>query len=260
MFKRFKNDLIKYFRFSTISAAYQLKSEVANSYLNWVWWILDPLCFMLIYAFIFGFVFQASEPYFPVFIFVGLSMWDFFNRNVTNSIKIVKNNKAIVSKVYFPKYVLILTKIWVNGFKMMISFGIVVLMMCVFRIPSSLNIFFFFPILMVLALFSFGLACFLLHYGVYVEDLSNVMAIVMRFLFYGTGVFYNIEKRVPGFGDLLNKFNPIAFLITSMRKSLIYMETPDLEMLLFWFIVSLLLAIAGIRKIYKEENSYVKAI
>ena len=107
------------------SARSALKSEVANSYLNWLWWVLDPLCFMLIYTFIFGVVFDGSEPYFPIFIFIGLTMWDFFNRTMTTSIKIVKNNKAIVSKVYLPKFVLIYVKMMVNAFKMLISFAIV---------------------------------------------------------------------------------------------------------------------------------------
>ena len=94
--KRFFNDLKKYGKYAWFSAKSELKSEVANSYLNWLWWVLDPFCFMLIYTFIFGYVFKASEQYFPIFIFIGLSMWDFFNRCVTNSINIVKNNKAIV--------------------------------------------------------------------------------------------------------------------------------------------------------------------
>lgn len=260
MLGHFFRDLRKYFRYSVISAKAQLKSEVANSYLNWIWWVLDPLCFMLIYSFIFGYVFDAKEQYFSCFIFIGLSMWDFFNRNLTNSVKIVKNNKAIVSKVYFPKFILILTKIWVNGFKMLISFGIVLLMMVFFQVPLSWNIIWFIPILATLTVFSFGLACFLLHFGVYVEDLSNVVTIVLRFVFYLTGIFYNIETRLPGFGEALNRYNPVAFLITSMRQSLIYGQTPDLWMLLAWLAVSVLIATAGVRKIYKEENSYVKAI
>ena len=260
MFGHFIKDIRHYFRYSIVSAKAQLKSEVANSYLNWIWWILDPLCFMLIYSFIFGYVFDASEQYFPVFIFIGLSMWDFFNRNLTNSVKIVKNNKSIVSKVYFPKFILILTKIWVNGFKMMISFGIVALMMIIYQVPLSWNILWFIPILVVLTLLSFGCACFLLHYGVYVEDLSNVVSIVLRFVFYLTGIFYNIETRLPGFGEALNRYNPLAFLLTSMRQSLIYSQTPDLVMMFVWLAVGVLLSIAGIRKIYKEENSYVKAI
>ena len=260
MFNRFISDMKKYFRFSLFSARAQLKTEVANSYLNWVWWVLDPLCFMLIYTFIFGYVFNSKEQYFPVFIFIGLSMWDFFNKTLTNSVKIVKNNQSIVSKVYLPKYVLILIKIWVNGFKMMVSFGIVILMMVLFRIPISWNVLYFFPIVVTLGIFTFGCGCFLLHYGVYVEDLSNVVAIVLRFAFYLTGIFYNIEKKIPEYGAVLNRHNPVAFLITSARQCLIYEMTPGRKLLLLWLAVSLIIAAAGIRKIYKEENSYVKSI
>ncbi len=260
MLRHFIADLRKYYRYSVLSATAQLKSEVANSYLNWIWWVLDPLCFMLIYSFIFGYVFDAREEYFSCFIFIGLAMWDFFSRNLTNSVKIVKNNKAIVSKVYFPKFILILTKIWVNGFKMIVSFGIVVLMMLFLQVPLSWNILWFLPILAILTIFSFGCSCFLLHFGVYVEDLSNVVTIVLRFLFYLTGIFYNIDTRLPGFGEALNRYNPVAFLISAMRQSLLYRQAPDLLMMLVWLVISLLLALAGIRKIYKEENSYVKAI
>ncbi len=260
MLKKAFHDLKKYFRYSVVSAKSKLKAEVANSYLNWLWWILDPLCFMLIYTFIFGVVFNAKEQYFPVFIFIGLSMWDFVNKTLLGSVKTIKLNKAIVSRVYFPKFILILSKIWINGFKMMISFCIVILMMAIFRVQLSWNVLFFIPILLVLVLFTFGCACFLMHYGVYVEDLSNVLNVVMRFVFYATGIFYNIETRIPQFGGLLNKINPVAFLITSMRQSLIYGTSPDWKLLLIWFFISVMLVCLGIRKIYKEENSYVKAI
>lgn len=260
MFRRFINDMRKYFRFSVVSAQSQLKAEVAGSYLNWIWWVLDPLCFMLIYTFIFGYVFNASEQYFPVFIFIGLSMWDFFNRTMTMSVRIVKNNKSIVSKVYFPKYVLILTKVWCNGFKMLISFAIVAVMMLFFRVSLTWNVLWFVPILLIMGLFTFGLSCYMLHFGVYVADLSNVLTIALRFVFYLTGIFYNIETKIPGWGALLNRYNPVAFLISSMRSALLYGRSPDLPMLAFWLVVSLALAVLGVRKIYKEENSYVKSI
>lgn len=260
MFRRFYKDIKKYYRYSIVSAKSQLKAEVANSYLNWVWWILEPFCFMLIYTFIFGYVFNAKEQYFPVYIFIGLTMWNFFNKTVQSSVKIVKNNKSIVSKVYFPKYILLLTKIWVNGFKMLVSFGIVFIMMLVYRIPVNINLLFCIPIELILILITFGCSCFCLHYGVYVEDLSNVINIAMKMLIYLTGIFYNIETRVPEYGVMLNRYNPVAFLISSMRKCLIYKTRPEFEFLFVWFLGSLLLTIAGIRKIYKEENSYVKAI
>lgn len=260
MFKRFIQDIKRYFVYSVMAARAELKAEVANSYLNWVWWILDPLCFMLIYTFIFGYVFNSSEQYFPVYIFIGLSMWTFFSKTVQASVMMVKRNKAIVTKVYFPKYILLLTRIWVNGFKMAVSFGIVLAMMLFFRIPVSWNVLFFVPILLVLVLFTFGFSCFTMHCGVYVNDLNNIVAIVLRMMFYITGIFYNLEKRIPSYGTLLNRYNPVAFLLSSMRRCLIYQQAPLGSWMLLWAAISLLLTFLGIRLIYKEENSYVKAI
>ncbi len=260
MFERFKKDIAKYYHYSLVSAKSQLKSEVANSYLNWIWWILDPLCFMLIYTFIFGYVFNSKEQYFSVFIFIGLSMWNFFEKTLKASVKMVRSNKSVVSKVYFPKYILLITKMWVNGFKMLISFAIVAVMMLLFQIPLTWNLLCFVPILLVLYFLTFGCGCFLMHYGVYVEDLSHVISIVMKMLFYITGIFYHVEKRIPEYGAMFNRYNPVAFLLTSMRQSLLYGQTPDLALLGFWLVVSVLLAIAGICKIYREENSYVKSI
>ena len=260
MLKRFIQDIRRYFGYSVVAARAELKAEVANSYLNWIWWILDPLCFMLIYTFIFGYVFNSSEQYFPVYIFIGLSMWNFFSKTVQASVKMVKKNKAIVSKIYFPKYILLLTRIWVNGFKMIISFGIVAVMMVISRIPLSWNVLLFLPILVVLVLFTFGCSCFTMHCGVYVNDLNNIVAIVLRMMFYITGIFYNLEKRIPEFGVALNRYNPVAFLISGMRSCLIYQQSPVGTWMLVWTAVSILLTILGIRLVYKEENSYVKAI
>lgn len=260
MIRRFIGDIKKYFRYSVVAAKAQLKAEVAGSYLNWIWWVLDPLCFMLIYTFIFGYVFKSNEMYFPVYIFIGLSMWDFFNKTVQGSVKMIRANKQIVSKVYFPKFILLLTRIWVNAFKMLISFGIVVAMMIIFKVPVSFNVFFAAPLILTLGLFTFGCGCFLMHYGVYVNDLANVVTIVTRMLFYITGIFYNLETRIPEYGVLLNRYNPVAFLLSGMRKCLLYEAMPDLKMLAVWFAVGLVLSVLGVRKIYKEENSYVKSI
>ncbi|MBQ7817711.1 MAG: ABC transporter permease [Oscillospiraceae bacterium] len=260
MINRFFTDLRKYFSFSVVSAKSQLKTEVASSYLNWIWWILDPLCFMLIYTFVFGYVFQSREQYFPVFIFVGLSMWDFFNHTLKSSVKIVKRNKSVVSRVYFPKYILIVTELLADAFKMAISFGIVVLMMIFFKVPISWNVLFFIPIVATLMLFTFGCSCIVMHFGVYVEDLANVVNIVLRFLFYLTGIFYNVKAKIPHIGVYLNEFNPLASLISAMRDCLIYCRTPDLRFLGIWFAVSVLLTVCGVALVYKEENSYLKAV
>lgn len=261
MFKRFRDDMKKYWKYAVYSSKAQLKSEIANSYLNWLWWILDPLCFMLIYVFMFGYVFKSKQQYFAIFVFIGITLWDFFNKSLIQSVKLIKANKPIVSKVYIPKFILILVKMGVNGFKMFISLLIIVAMLAVWRVPITYNVIYIFPILMTLIVLVFGFSCFLLHYGVFVEDLSNVLNIALRFLFYLTGIFWNIMDRLPApYNSYIGRCNPIAFLLTSARDCVIYGSTPHRKLLLLWFVIGLIISALGVRKIYKNENSYVKVI
>ena len=259
--KRFWKDLTGHYRYAIYAAQSELKSEVANSYLNWVWWVLEPFCFMLIYAFIFGVVFNAKEEYFPVFIFIGITAWDFFNRCLHQSVKILKSNKSIVTKVYMPKFVLLISRMIFNGIKMCISFCIVVAMIIYFRIPVSWKLLYIFPILIVMFSFTFGIMLFLMHYGVFIQDLTNVTNIVLRMIFYLTGIFYNIETRLPpNIVGVLMHANPMALVLSSLRKVILHQVTPDLHWLLIWFILGIIISALGIRKVYKNENSYVKVI
>ncbi|MBE7000495.1 MAG: polysaccharide ABC transporter [Ruminococcaceae bacterium] len=260
MFKQAIFDIKKYFPYSVKAARFQLKNEVASSFLNWVWWVLDPLCFMLIYTIVFGYIFKSKEQYFPIFIFIGISLWDFFKRTLASAVRVVKANKPTISRVYLPKYILIFINMWTNAFKMAISFAIVFAMMVVWWVPLSWNILWFPLILVVMVAVTFGFSCFLLHYGVYVDDLTNVVDIALRAMFYVTGIFYSIESRLAHYGPILVRLNPMACVITAARDVLIYGQAPDLPALGVWFVIGLLLSMLGIRKIYKEENSYVKVI
>ena len=261
MIRRFLSDSHKYFLYAVNAAKAQLKAEVANSYLNWIWWILEPVCFTFIYYTVFGVLFNLKEQYMISFIMVAVSLWDFFNRMMKNSVNIMRTNKSIVSRIYLPKYVLIYVRIGVNGFKMLITLLIAAATMIVLKVPVSWHVFLAIPILLVFMMFCFGLGCILLHFGVYVDDLNHVVEIVLRMIFYLTGIFYNVEKRIPApLGGILAKVNPIAYCINALRNVLLYRTVPDLSMLLIWFDVSLLLCIFGVYTVYKNENSYVKSI
>jgi len=261
MFRRFLSDLKKYWPYAVRSARASLKAEVAGSYLNWLWWVLNPISFMLIYTVIFGVIFQAAEPYFPIYVFIGLTMWDFFNHVVTHSVKIVKNNKNIVTKVYIPKYILILSDMILNAIKMAISFGVVAVMMIVYRVPVTWNIFFILPVLLGLFLISFAVGNLIMHFGVYIQDLSNVINIVLRLVFYFTGIFYDVEKRIPApFKYWVLRINPLAAFITEARYALLYGRITHWGLLYAWLAVSALLCVVAVRVVYKNENGYVKVI
>lgn len=258
---RFFYDIKKYFPYAVRAAKADLKAEVANSFLDWMWWLIEPFCTMLIYTIMFGIVFNASEQYFPIFIFIGITMWSFFTRGVTGSVEMVRVNKGIITKVYLPKYILLFSKLLVNGFKMLVSFAVIAVMLLIFHVKVTVNILCLLPILVVLFLFTFGVGSILMHYGVYVNDLSYITGILLTMIMYLTGTFYDVAKRMPApFGEMLQNLNPVAFLIAEMRNVVLYEQTMDWTLLFLWGIVSLLLIGIGTFTIYRNENSYVKVI
>jgi len=260
-FKRFFSDIKKYNKYLTYATKATLKTEVSGSYLAWFWWILEPFCFMLIYTFIAGVVFKTPIENAPIFVFAGLTIWNFFNKNVTSSVKLLKTNKGIVTKIYIPKYMLYIKLMMVNAFKMAISFGLCVLLMVFYRVSVSPYVFCIIPCLIMLVLVTFGIGCICMHIGVYVQDLSNMVNIALRLVFYMSGVFYDVATRVPApYGALLLDINPVALAMSGFRNALLYKGAPDWLFLGIWTVIGLALSIFGIYLVYKNENNYGKIL
>ena len=259
--KRFINDIKKYFKYTIYAAKAELKSEVAGSYLGWLWWFLEPLCFMFVYAFMVVTIFKASEKYMLAFVFIGNTVWTFFNKSITSSVKLISSNKPIVTKVYIPKFILVLEKMFVNFFKLLVSLLIVAGLMAFYRVPLSITMIEMIPLLIALFLFTFGFCVILSHFGVFVEDLSNVVTILMKLVFYFSGIFYSVSKRIPApYGRILAKVNPAAFIIEESRRVLLNAHHLSVKYLLIWYAIGIISCVIGIRLVYKNENNYVKVM
>ena len=260
--KKFIFNIKKYNKYAIRSAKAELKSEVADSYLNWLWWIIEPFCFMLIYVFVFGVVFKNNTPFFASFVFIGLACWDFFNRMVSGSVKLIINNRDLVTKVYIPKYILLISKSYTYLFKMGIALVITFGLMLFQGVTFSWHIVLLIPILIVLYIVSLGIGLILMNYGVTINDLGNLTNIVLRMVFYLSGVFYNINERnlSPTLKYYFLRVNPIAFIMNEMRKILIFNQLPNFKWLGIWLVIGLLLVVIGIHTIHKNENSYAKVI
>lgn len=259
--QRIYKDIKKYWSYIVYAVKSGLKAEVAGSYLNWLWWVLEPFCFMIIYATVFGVIFKSSEQYFPIFIFIGNAMWAFFSKCTGASVSLIKQNETIISKVYVPKYVLFLVEMGINGFKLLLNFGLVVIMLVVFQVPVSWNVLFIVPIFATFFVATFAIGSLLMHAGVYIEDLSYVISIVLNMLMFFSGVFYSVETRLDApFGAIVGNVNPVAFLMTATRQSIMYCTTPNLVGLLIWAGISLVISFIGINVLYKNENDYAKIV
>lgn len=259
--RRFIGDLKRYYRYILYSAKSILKQEVADSFLNWIWLILNPIMFMLVYAFVQIAIFGNGTQYLASFLFIGLTCWNFFNPCINSSIRMIKRYQGIISKVYVPKYVFLLSNMLVNGFKTLVSFALVLISLVAYGIPFSPRMLWSIPYLLVLFLVTFGLSCILLHTGVFLDDLANVVPIAMRMLFFLSGIFYDLEGKLSGtLGYAMERFNPVAHTILQLRRIMLYDKPADVRWLLIWLAAGLAFSTIGIALIYRYERRYVKTI
>lgn len=258
--KQFISDLRKYWYFAIYSAKTDLKAEVANSYLNWIWWVLEPFLNMLVYTFVFKNLFPSDKS-FPVFIYSGLMFWNFFNRTISYSVKLVRSNKDIVTKVYVPKFILLIGNMFLNAFKMLVGLTILIPLIIIYKVEITWTALMIIPLFILLFVFSFGCGSILMHFGVFVDDLAYAVGILLNMLMFLSGVFYDLTTGLPeGYGKILGTFNPVACIIDALHQVLLNGTMPNMVTLGAWTVISIVMSIIGIRVVYKYENSYVKVI
>lgn len=259
--QKFIGDIASYGQYMVYAARTDLKAEVANSYLNRLWWLLEPFFNMIVYVIVFGQVMGNSIRNYATFVYSALLMWNLFNKTVNYSVKLVRNNKDIVTKVYVPKFILLLSNMILNIFKLLFSFIVLVVMMVIFRIPVGPETLLVLPAYLVLLLFAFGIGMIFLHFGVYVDDLSYAVGILLNMLMFLSGVFYDVMTTLP---EPLNMCmmvcNPVAMLVSTMRSALLYHTAVNVPVLVIWGILATFLCCVGVHIVYKNENSYVKVV
>jgi len=259
--KRFFKDIVKYVYYMIYAARTDLKAEVANSYLNRLWWLLEPFFTMLVYVIVFNKIMGRSVEHYPIFVYSALLMWTFFSKTVNYSVKLVRNNKDIVTKVYVPKFVILISNMLLNLFKLFFSLIVLVGMMFIFKVKVSFTIFYALPAYIVMILFSFGIGMILLHYGVYVDDLSYAVEIALRMLMFLSGIFYEMTNTLSEpLGTMMLCLNPVALLVDTMRNALVYNRIVNIPLLGIWFLLSMIFCCIGVHIVYKNENGYVKVV
>lgn len=259
--KKFVGDIKKYAQYMVYAAKTDLKAEVANSYLNRLWWLLEPFFNMLVYVVVFGNIMGNSVENYATFVFSALLMWNFFSKTVNYSVKLVRNNKDILTKVYIPKFVILISNMILNMYKLLFSMIVLVIMLLVFRVHIGINIIWVIPAYLVMILLGMGIGMIFLHFGVYVDDLSYAVAILLNMLMFLSGIFYNVMTTLPApLNALMMCANPIALAVDTMRNALLYNRPANLPILGMWFLLALILCVIGIHIVYKNENSYAKVV
>jgi len=259
--KKFFENLYRYKDYAAYSAVASLRAEVNGSFLNWLWWILDPFLFMMVYSFVSIVVFGRSEPHFIPFVFVGYGMWQFINRNISASVKLIRGTKGILSRIYLPKYILLLSKLYRHMVQFLITLGLSLILAAIDNVVFTWRLAYVPAIIFVAVVYVFGTGCIVMHCGVYARDLSNVMTVVLKLQFYLSGVFYSLPRRIQApYGELLLALNPAAMFINELRNVILYETSPNFVLLGSWLVIGTALSAVGVHLINKYEQNYIKAV
>lgn len=257
----FFNNVIKYRQYMVYAAKADLKAEVANSYLNRLWWVLEPFCNMIVYVVVFGRVMGSSIEKYATFVFSALLMWNFFSHVINYSVKCVRNNRDIVTKIYVPKYVLLLTNMILNFIKLLFSMMVLVVMLIILKIHISWTVLWILPAYLLMFILVFGFGMVFLHYGVFVDDLSYAVGILLNLIMFLSGIFYDtITTLKEPLNHILICINPVVVFVDTMRNALLYNKITNIPLILVWMVLGLLISYIGIHIVNKNENGYVKVI
>ncbi len=259
--KRFIGDIAKYWQFMVYAAKADLRAEVANSYLNRLWWLLEPLFSMLVYVIVFGRIMGNSVENYATFTFSALLMWTFFSKTINYSVKCVRNNRDIVTKVYVPKHVLLISNMILNMFKLLFSLVVLIPMLLIFKVHVGINVLWLLPAYIIMILLSFGAGMILLHFGVYIDDLAYAVNILLQMLMFLSGIFYDVITSLPTpLNIMMLELNPVSMFVDTMRNALLGNLVTNVPLVILWTVLSVLLCYIGVHIVYKNENGYVKVV
>src|SRR5262249_24427944 len=84
----------------------ELKVKYKNSALGFLWSLLNPALYLVVFYIVFQLILKSGIPNFPIFLLAGLLPWNLFSVGLGASAASVTANGALVSKVWFPREIL----------------------------------------------------------------------------------------------------------------------------------------------------------
>lgn len=227
MFKKYKN-LLKELTLKNVKLKYR------NSWLGILWSFFEPLLNMIVLSVVFGNILGRHSKYivcYPVFLFTGRLIYDFFNTATKQAMTSFRKNATIIKKVYVPKYMYPLSSIFSTFVNFAISILCYVCVWIFFKLTGISGggdltitwriLFVFVPMLLAL-IFSTGVGLILSVLEVYFRDIEYIWNVLTRLLLYVVPILYPMQNFEHKWIIYVIKINPLYSLIELFRQSVLY--------------------------------------
>lgn len=246
----------------------ELRVRYANSFLGYLWTIIDPLANALIYFMIFVVIFQRGDaghqPYF-LFLLAGLLPWQWFNGAVSESTRALLAERQLVVSTSLPRQIWVIKVVISKGIEFVFSLPVLILFVAIYMALGETRLdidLVFFPLaILMTAVLCIGFGLILAPLTVLVVDIQPTVRIFLRVFFYMTPIIFNLEllAQVPDGLRWIFQINPLTGILELYRGG--FFEAP-----IRWHVVgysavgTALMFIAGLTIFRRLEREVLKEI
>lgn len=236
-----------------------LRVEVARRLLGVLWWVLEPLMFMLVFYLVFGLGMRQGGPEYAPFLLCGMVPWKWFDGSVRQASTALVANVGLMQQVFVPKYILVLTQLVTNSVKFLIILSLLILLVVVLGKRPSLEWLGLVPLIAVQFVLISSLGLLLGAVIPFAQDLKQVVDNVLMLMMFMSGIFFNAETMPESWQGLF-QFNPMLQVIDAYRAVLLHNSWPDWAGLGYVLLVSAPLMLLAVLLLRRFERHYPKLI
>lgn len=232
------------------------RARYKQAVLGFAWAVINPLILVLVFTFTLGRLTDVSThgvPY-SVWAYTGLVAWTFFAGAATWAATCLVNNQPLLNKVNFPRESFPVAAVGLSGLDTGISLIGLVAYFAIFRVMPKETVYWVPVIFLVQMAFTIGISLILSIVVVYLRDLRQITPIVIQMGLFATPVAYPITQIIaPPWRVVYCTLNPMAPVIDSYRRTILYGLAPQWQYLLPGAAMSLFVLLGGLRLFKRLE-------
>jgi len=239
-----------------------IKVRYKQTALGVLWVILQPLLAMVLFTIIFGKLARVPSdgiPY-PLFVYSGLLLWNFFSAALNNSGNSLIANSNLISKVYFPRLI-IPASATLSGIPDFLISSVIFIGICIFynAAPQVAGIILIPFLLFLVIMVAIGCGLWLSALNVEYRDFQYVIPFLLQIWMFATPVIYPSTLFPEKYRWLL-ALNPMCGIIEAFRAISIGHRQIKWELLGISIVISSLIFVSGLLYFKKVERSFADVI
>lgn len=236
--------------------ARDIKIKYRRSVLGVLWTLLNPLFMMIVLSVVFSNLFKFDIENLPLYLLSGQVIFNFFNDTTTSSMGAIISNGSLIKKIYVPKYLFVLSRVFSSFINLMASFTALMLVMVAMRVEMNWTVVFVPIPLLFLVGFSLGIGLILAAITVKFRDIMHLYSVFTTALMYLTPVIYPMSI-LPDWLSPIVKANPVTNILLMFRDVMLNGNFPNILGILIAFIETALALGVGLYVFYKNQDQFI---